>query len=118
MTAYAIAHFGQATPHRDLIEYVERIQSTLDPYEGRFLVHGGRREAVEGTWPGDVVMIRFPDMETARAWYGSPAYQELIPLRTPHLSGDIVLVEGVPEGYDPAAKAEFFRAALEGGGQG
>jgi uncharacterized protein (DUF1330 family) len=115
VTAYAIAHLRVPRPHADLIPYVERIQSTLDPYGGRFLVHGGHKELVEGAWPGDVVLIEFPDAATARAWYASPGYQEILPLRTAHAVGDIVIVEGVGAGYDPAGKADVFRAALAAG---
>lgn len=112
MSAYALARLGDAMPHADLIDYVERIQSTLDPYGGRFLVHGGKPEAVEGSWGGSVVLIEFPDRTAARDWYESPAYQELVPLRTRHMAGDIVLVDGVAPDYDPAARADAFRRAL------
>ena len=115
MPAYGLAHFRDSAPHPELITYVERIQGTLDPYGGRFLVHGGAMDVVEGSWAGNVVLIEFPDVDTAHAWYASPAYQELIPLRTRHIEGDIVLVRGVPDDYDPAAKAAVFRAALDSG---
>ncbi|MEB3371598.1 DUF1330 domain-containing protein [Saccharopolyspora mangrovi] len=41
-------------------------------FEGRFLVHCGRVEVLEGDWPGDVVIIEFPDVAMARSWYHSP----------------------------------------------
>jgi uncharacterized protein (DUF1330 family) len=59
-------------------EYLERIDSTLEPYSGRFLIHGGDREVLEGTWPGAVVMIEFPGMAEAKSWYSSPAYQKIL----------------------------------------
>jgi uncharacterized protein (DUF1330 family) len=112
MSAYAIAHLRVPQVHPDLVEYVERIQATLDPYAGRFLAHGGRKEVMEGAWPGSIVLLEFPDMETARAWHDSPAYQEILPLRTRHVIGDVVVTEGVPPAYDPASKAESFREIL------
>ncbi|WFB07695.1 DUF1330 domain-containing protein [Streptomyces sp. LX-29] len=112
MTAYALAHFRDSRPHVDLIAYVERIQATLDPYAGRFLVHGGAPDVVEGEWRGSVVMIEFPGRAEAEAWYASPAYQEILPLRTDHVVGDIVIVDGVGPNYDPAQKAAVFREAL------
>ncbi|MER5786680.1 DUF1330 domain-containing protein [Streptomyces mobaraensis] len=111
MPAYALGHFHSTAPHPDLVEYVERIQGTLDPYEGRFVVHGGELDVPEGVWEGSLVLIEFPDLERARAWYASPAYQELIPLRTPHVVGDVVLAAGVRSGYHPSEKAEAIRAA-------
>ncbi|GAA3105943.1 hypothetical protein [Nonomuraea salmonea] len=42
MTAYVIAHLRDPERlHQDVAEYLERIQSTLDPFSGRFVVHGG-----------------------------------------------------------------------------
>ncbi|MCG7524419.1 DUF1330 domain-containing protein [Streptomyces sp. OfavH-34-F] len=112
MTAYAIAHlYPEGRPNDEVIDYIERIQATMDPYGGRFLVHNSPVEVVEGAWPGAVVVLAFPGMAEARAWYASPAYQELVPLRTRHMAGDVVLVEGVAPDYDPAATAAALRAA-------
>lgn len=112
MTAYALARFHGNTVHSDLIEYVRRIQATLQPYGGEFLVHGGKRTVLEGSWPGGVVIIAFPAASDADAWYHSAAYQRILPLRTRHKDADIVIVDGVPPGYDPAFRAEEFRSAL------
>ncbi|MGW4484575.1 DUF1330 domain-containing protein [Amycolatopsis sp. NPDC004368] len=106
MTAYAIAHLRQpGVIHPEVGEYLRRIQSTLDPFGGRFLVHGAQAQVVEGVWPGPIVVIGFPDLVQAGRWYDSPRYREILPLRTDHLVGDVVLVEGVAPGHDPAELA-------------
>ncbi|MFJ9104157.1 DUF1330 domain-containing protein [Streptomyces sp. NPDC102405] len=112
MTAYAIAHLREAAPHPEIAEYIERITATFAPYGGRFLVHGAGHEVKEGGWPGHVVVIGFPGIAEARAWWDSAAYQEIAPLRSRHIAGDIILVEGVPDGYDPAVTAKAMRDAL------
>ncbi|GAA1966487.1 DUF1330 domain-containing protein [Kitasatospora viridis] len=99
MTAYAIGNLHSVDFGPQIIEYLERIDATLAPYGGRFLVHGNPVELREGQWDGDLIIIGFPDLEQARAWYDSPAYQEILPLRTEHSVGDVLLVGGVPEGY-------------------
>jgi uncharacterized protein (DUF1330 family) len=109
MAAYAMAHLHDPNPHPDVVEYIERIQATLDPFGGRFIVHGPRVEVYEGTWAGTVVIIEFPDLESARSWYASPAYQEILPLRTDHITGDALLFEGVPTDYDPSTAATALR---------
>ncbi|WP_189297342.1 DUF1330 domain-containing protein [Streptomyces albospinus] len=114
MTAYAIAHFRPAEPNPEICAYIESIQATLDPFGGRFLVHGGELDIREGSWPGAVVVIVFPGMAQARAWYDSPAYEEILPLRTRHIAGDVILVPGVPDDYDPAETAARMRAAMAG----
>ncbi|WP_328901951.1 DUF1330 domain-containing protein [Streptomyces sp. NBC_00441] len=111
MTAYAIAHlYPEGPPNAEVVDYIERIQPTMDPYGGRFLVHVAPVEVVEGAWPGAVVVLGFPSIEEARAWYASPAYQELVPLRARNMAGDLVLVEGVAPDYDPRATAAALRA--------
>ncbi|MDH6434056.1 uncharacterized protein (DUF1330 family) [Streptomyces sp. SAI-144] len=112
MTAYAIAHLREAAPHPEIAEYIERIPATFEPYGGRFLVHGTGHEVKEGGWPGHVVVIGFPGIAEARAWWDSAAYQEIAPLRSRHIEGDIILVEGVPDGYDPAVTAKAMRDAF------
>jgi uncharacterized protein (DUF1330 family) len=111
MTTYALAHLHDPDPHNpEVIDYIDRIQATLDPFGGRFLVHGATVDVVEGEWPGTVVIVELPSAEQARAWYASPAYQEILPLRTNNIRGDVILVEGVPDGYDPTATAAALRA--------
>ncbi|WP_369042984.1 DUF1330 domain-containing protein [Streptomyces sp. Midd1] len=115
MTAYAIAHLREADPHPEIAAYIERIGATFAPYGGGFLVHGAQHKVVEGGWPGHVVVIGFPGMAEALAWWESPAYREIAPLRSRHIEGDIILVPGVPEGYDPAVTAKAMREALPAG---
>ncbi|MFG2925172.1 DUF1330 domain-containing protein [Streptomyces sp. NPDC048305] len=112
MPAYAIAHLQEAAPAAEIAEYIERVTATFEPHGGRFLVHAAQHEVKEGSWPGSVVMIGFPGIAEARAWWDSPAYREIAPLRSRHIEGDIILVEGVPAGYDAAATAKAMRDAL------
>ncbi len=99
MTTYAIAHMRRTDVGAPIFEYLERIDATLAPFQGRFLVHGAEPDVMEGSWPGHVVVLEFPDRERARAWYASPAYQAILPLRTNNSEADIMFVDGVPDGY-------------------
>ncbi|MFJ9812093.1 DUF1330 domain-containing protein [Streptomyces sp. NPDC101158] len=115
MTAYAIGNLHpKPALDEEVFAYMERIQETLDPFGGRFLVHGApAREVREGTWPGALVIIGFPAYEDARGWYDSEAYRALIPLRTRHMDGDVLLIDGVPDGYSAAGTAAALRAARQ-----
>ena len=108
---YALAHLHNPNAHPDVLDYIERIQATLDPFSGRFIVHGPTVETKEGEWPGTVVIIEFPSVDDARAWYDSPAYQEILPQRTDHIDGEAIIFEGVEPGYDAAATAAVIRRA-------
>jgi len=63
-------------------------------FGGRFVVRGGKAEAVEGQSRARQVVIEFPDYATAMACYRSPEYQENIQRRLPHSTADLVIVEG------------------------
>jgi uncharacterized protein (DUF1330 family) len=109
MPAYALAHLRTPQINDEVLEYIERIQDTMDPFQGRFLVHGADVEVAEGSWPGTVVIIEFPDVQAARDWYASPAYQEILPLRTDNIDGPAIVVDGVAPGYDPRHTAQVLR---------
>jgi uncharacterized protein (DUF1330 family) len=105
--AYAIASLRTVEVSAEIVDYLQRIDATLEPFAGRFLVHGATPEVIDGDLPGAVVVIEFPDVAAAHAWYDSPAYQAILPLRLRNSTGGAVIVDGAPEGYraaDYAAK--------------
>ena len=95
MPTLAVARLHNVAMGPAIVEYLQRIDATLAPFGGRFLVHGGSFEVLEGTPSGDLVVITFPDRERARAWYRSPAYQAILPLRTRNAEGEAFLIETV-----------------------
>ena len=79
MTAYLINHMRlPGRVHPDVLDYLDRIQATLDPFGGKFIVQGGAQEVLEGNWAQSVIVLSSPDIAKARAWYRSPAYQEIL----------------------------------------
>jgi uncharacterized protein (DUF1330 family) len=99
MTAFAVAHMRQVTPGPPIVEYLERIDATLAPFGGKFIVHGSEPEVLEGSWPGFLIVIGFPSRQDAEGWYRSAAYQEIAPLRKDNSDSDVILVDGVPAGH-------------------
>jgi hypothetical protein len=55
------------------------------------------------------VVIRFPSMQAARAWWASPEYRAIATLRTDHSHSMACLVEGVPVNYRAASTADALR---------
>lgn len=99
---YAVGHLKNVNVGPEIQRYMESIEATFAPFGGEWVVHGTTPEVLEGPWSGDLVIIGFPSLDAARQWYASPAYQEIIELRSTHSEGQIVLVEGVPQGYRAA----------------
>lgn len=96
---FAIGLLTRVTAGRGTREYLQRIDATLLPYRGRFLVHGGATEVVEGPSAGDVIVIEFPSIDQAQGWYRSDAYQAIVSLRTDNADGTVMLIEGVQGGH-------------------
>lgn len=95
MKGYAVVCVTVSDPDR-YQDYAAATQATLAPHGGRFLVRGGATECVEGSWEAQrTVVIEFPTIEDARAWYHGDAYQELAKIRRGASTADFVLVEGV-----------------------
>ncbi|HVL77351.1 MAG TPA: DUF1330 domain-containing protein [Noviherbaspirillum sp.] len=95
MSAYAVGHLEHVNMGQPIVDYLRNIDATLAEYGGRFIIHGGRTDVLEGSFRGDLIVIEFPDLARARAWYASPAYREILPLRTENASGAVFLIEGV-----------------------
>jgi uncharacterized protein (DUF1330 family) len=81
-----------------LQRYIEEVPATIQKYGGRYLVRGAAWEPVEGNWePNRIVLLEFPTLETAKAWYASEEYKPLKAARLKASRANIILVEGVPE---------------------
>jgi uncharacterized protein (DUF1330 family) len=93
--AYGVALLQDVRMGPPIVEYLERIDATLAPYGGRFIVHSATPAVLEGVSPGTMVVIEFPDRDHALEWYDSPAYQAILPLRTENTTSTVFIVDGV-----------------------
>lgn len=112
MTVYLINHLRIPgdTPNDDALTYLENVEAAVWPHGGKWLAQGPV-ELLEGSWPGAVVLMEFPDRASVDAWYKSPEYQAILPLRLNNSISDIVLIESIPKGSTVKAFAESVRAA-------
>jgi uncharacterized protein (DUF1330 family) len=63
-------------------------------FGGRFVVRGGKFDALEGTSRERNVVIEFPDRAAAIACYNSPEYRENMKHRVTSSTADLIIVEG------------------------
>ncbi len=76
--------------------YKAQVAATVEQYGGRYLVRGGAMESVEGAPPlPRIVILEFPSVEQAKAWYNSPEYAPILPLRLAASNGNAFVVEGL-----------------------
>ena len=70
MPAYVIADVRDAWDAEALDEYRRRNTDAVANHGGSFVVRGGEHEVLEGEWDTRrIVVIAFPDMAAARAWW-------------------------------------------------
>ena len=94
MPAYVIADVD-VTDAETYREYTALVPASLEPFGGRFLVRGPEVERLEGDWePHRLVVIEFPSLEQAHAWYSSPRYEEAKAIRLRASRGSLLLVDG------------------------
>lgn len=95
MTALIIVDVRVTNPAK-FDEYRKLVPATLEPYGGRFLARGGRVETLEGGWdPKRIVVIEFPSMERARAWWASEEYKVPKQMRMASAETRMIIVESV-----------------------
>lgn len=91
--AYYVSEF-EVTDPEGIKPYSAEVESTFRPFGGRYIVRGGKSATLEGDAAKRIVMIAFPSMEQAQAWYESPAYREIRPIRHRSAKSRVFIVEG------------------------
>ena len=95
MAAYLIARI-QITDSTQYKKYVEATPTAIGRYGGKFIVRGGTTCTLEGPEENRrVVVIEFPDVAQAKAFWSSPEYLAAKKFREGAADGQFILVEGV-----------------------
>ena len=95
MPAYVIAQIELHDP-KAYERYRAEVPATIAQYGGRYLARGGATETLTGDWqPERLVILEFPSLEQAKAWWDSPEYTALRKIRESASQGKILLVQGL-----------------------
>ena len=94
MPAYALFDNLEVRDPEAMKHYVDCVHAIVEQFGGRYLVVGGEIRSLEGepglTYP---VLIEFPDLATAQAWYDSDVYAPLKRMRHDASRSTAVLIE-------------------------
>jgi uncharacterized protein (DUF1330 family) len=95
MPAYVIAQIDIHDP-KAYERYRDEVPATIAQYGGRYLARGGAVKALTGDLQAPrLVILEFPSMEQAQAWWDSPEYTAVRKIRESASHGTIVLVQGL-----------------------
>jgi len=95
MAAYIVIRLHTDDP-LSLREYQAATPPIVEKYHGRFLARGGNVVTLEG--PREerrIVIIEFPTLADAEAFYHSPEYTESRKLREEKADAEFIAVEGL-----------------------
>lgn len=95
MAAYIIGEI-EITDPKVYETYRPLAAASVARHGGRFIVRGGAATRLEGEGePKRVVVMEFPSLEAARAFYESDDYREAQKIRLAAARGRLLLVDGV-----------------------
>ena len=95
MPVYVVAQ-GRIENRKMLDEYVAKALPTIQAGSGRVVAFDESPEVVEGEveYPRTVI-LEFASHDAFRAWYDSPDYQAILPLRLDSTPGTLIVVNGL-----------------------
>jgi len=95
MAAYVLVDCEVTDPVR-YENYKKLAPPAIAKYGGRYLARGGAVSVLEGDWqPNRIVVLEFPDADTARRFYDSPEYRVARAERSGAANMNMLLVEGL-----------------------
>lgn len=86
----------EVTDAEGIKAYSAGVDATFEPFGGHYIVRGGTVVSLEGAPTKRIVMIEFPSLAQAQAWYDSSAYRALRPIRHRTATSKVFIVEGAP----------------------
>lgn len=98
MPAYVLVDVDVTDPET-YKEYRAKAAPTVMAHGGRYVVRGGGQTHLEPGWDlHRTVVLEFPTVAAARAWYDSPDYRKVLPIRLRSSRSRLVILEGLEPG--------------------
>ena len=95
MPAYVVVDL-EVIDSEQFERYKQLVPATIEKYGGRYMARGGKVETLEGSWePRRFVLLEFPSVDRAKAWFDSMEYAEPKALRRSCTRSRIIVVEGI-----------------------
>ncbi|MDV5170710.1 DUF1330 domain-containing protein [Photobacterium rosenbergii] len=94
MSTYIVFTRESTQDQEALVTYMDLVASTLEGHSVKVLSSYGALETLEGEEPEGAVIVEFPTKAAARAWYYSPAYQQVVQYRFKGAKYRAIMIDG------------------------
>ena len=79
-------------------EYAVKVMPMIERFGGKYVAVDKAPDVRDGEWPfARTVIVAYPNIAAARAWYDSAEYKEIIPIRKRAIDANIVMVRAPEE---------------------
>ena len=95
MAAYAVFIRDRTKDPAEMERYSQMAGATLEDHPVKVLAAYGRQKVLEGPNVEGVVILEFPSIEAAQAWYDSPSYRATREHRFKGADYRAVIVQGL-----------------------
>lgn len=94
MAAYLVIQTLSIPDPETYAQYRALARPIIEAAGGEYVLASSAVHPYSGDWsPLRLVLIKFKDVETLKACFGSPAYQAIAPLRKASVVGQSIIVE-------------------------
>ena len=94
MKAYWVCIYEKINNLEKLKEYAVKAKPAIEKFSGKFLVRGGKNRTNDGIDSPRVIVVEFPDYNTAIKCYDSEEYQKAHHILQDHVIRHHQIVEG------------------------
>jgi uncharacterized protein (DUF1330 family) len=96
MPVYMIVEAEEVMDKKGYGEYIQKVPQTIEKFDGKYLARGGEARVLSGDWnPARLIIVEFESIDKFNAWWDSPEYRLIAPLRENSAKTNAVIVEGV-----------------------
>lgn len=94
MSAYMVFTREKTLDQNELSLYSKEVPATLAGHQVKILALYGQHEDLEGDPTEGTVILEFPTIEAAKAWYDGPEYRKVREHRFKGSTYRVVLIQG------------------------
>lgn len=96
MPVYFTVEIKEVFDKEKYMQYVAKVPAVVEKFGGRYIVRGGNTITIAGDWnPLRFIIIEFENIEKFNAWWNSPEYRAVAPLREQSAKTNAIVADGV-----------------------